>query len=75
MTAGDRLRFALCFFLFLCIALTGITGYLQVRLDLHRFVLHKYAAYASLWATGLHIFAHWKKVRGYIRKMTGRQVS
>jgi hypothetical protein len=61
--------FALCFLLFLCIALTGLTGYLQVKLDLHRFVFHKYLAYSTLFLTALHIIIHWKKVKGYVKRL------
>ena len=61
--------FALCSLLFLCIALTGLTGYLQVKLDLHRFVFHKYLAYSTLVLTGLHVIIHWKKVKGYVKRL------
>lgn len=56
-----ELKTALCTLLFFCIALTGLTGYLQVKLDLHRFVLHKYAAYGSLILTLMHTLINWKK--------------
>ena len=65
--------FYLCTFLFACIALTGLTGYLQVKLDLHRFVLHKYAAYTSLAATLLHTAAKWRTILGYIKKFRNRK--
>ena len=59
----------LCAALFACIALTGLTGYVQVRFDLHRFIFHKYLAYTSLILTGLHVVYNWKKVAGYIKAL------
>ena len=64
-----NISFALCFLLFLCIALTGLTGYLQVKLDIHRFVFHKYLAYSTLSLTLLHILLNWKKVWGYVKRL------
>jgi hypothetical protein len=64
-----NVSFALCSLLFLCIALTGLTGYLQVKLDIHRFVVHKYLAYSSLSLTFLHILINWKKVWGYVKRL------
>ena len=64
-----NISFALCLLLFLCIALTGITGYLQVKLDLHRFVFHKYLAYSTLFLTLLHVIINWKKVWGYVKRL------
>ena len=63
------ISFALCLLLFLCIALTGLTGYLQVTLDLHRFVYHKYLAYSTLFLTVLHTLINWKKVWGYVKRL------
>ena len=69
-----RFSFYLCMFLFACIALTGLTGYLQVKLDLHRFVLHKYAAYTTLAATLLHTATRWRTILGYIKNFRNRKV-
>lgn len=63
-----KVSFCLCTLLFFSIALTGLTGYLQVRLDLHRFVFHKYLAYTTLILTLLHVGLHWNRIRGYVKQ-------
>ena len=68
------INFLICVLLFFCIGVTGFTGYLQVRLDLHRFVFHKYFAYASLIFTCLHMLINWKKIKAFIRQFTGRHI-
>jgi len=68
------LSFTLCVLLFICIGVTGLTGYLQVRLDLHRFVLHKYFAYASLIFTCLHMLINRTKIKAYMKRLAGRQI-
>jgi hypothetical protein len=65
------INFLICVLLFFCIGVTGFTGYLQVRLDLHRFVFHKYFAYASLIFTCLHMLINWKKIKAFIRRFSG----
>jgi hypothetical protein len=66
------ISFILCLLLFFCIALTGLTGYLQVSLDIHRFVLHKYLAYSTLSLTLLHLLVNRKKVIGHISRFLHR---
>ncbi len=60
-----------CLLLFLVAALTGLTGYLQVRLDLHRFVPHKYLAYSTLLLTLLHVVLNGKKVIRVLKRIFG----
>ncbi len=64
--------FASCMLLCVCVAGAGLTGYLQVQLDLHRFVFHKYLAYASLVLMIIHMAFNWKKITGSLRKLFRR---
>ncbi len=60
-------RFVISVLLLACIAVAGLTGYLQVRLDLHRFVLHRYFAYAGLLLTAVHCMINGSRIAGYLR--------
>ena len=60
-------RFIISVLLLVCIAVAGLTGYLQVRLDLHRFVLHRYFAYAGLILTAVHCMINGSRISGYRR--------
>lgn len=69
-----NINFLVCVLLFFCIGVTGFTGYLQVRLDLHRFIFHKYFAYASLIFTCLHLLFNWKTIKTYLKRPGGGQL-
>ncbi|MFN3531178.1 MAG: hypothetical protein ACK41Q_01480 [Candidatus Brocadia sp.] len=44
------------------LSITGIVGYVQSRLELRRFVPHRYFAYVTLILAALHVFLNWGKV-------------
>ncbi|MCP4717524.1 MAG: hypothetical protein GY868_20575 [Deltaproteobacteria bacterium] len=62
------MRVVISLLLLLVAALTGLTGYLQVRLDLHRFVPHKYLAYSTLLLIALHVGLNAGKMIGVVKK-------
>jgi len=45
-----------------------ITGLLQVRFALHRFIYHRYGAYLLIFLAVIHVFANWKKISGFIKR-------
>jgi len=63
-----NISFFLCIILLVCVAVTGLAGYIQTKLDLHRFVLHKYFAYCTLCITVLHVAANWRKIRKQLQQ-------
>ena len=56
------------FLLILAVCVTGVLGYLQSELELRRFVLHRYAAYATLVLTAVHVALKWGRLWRYIRE-------
>lgn len=47
-------RKIISYLLLFLLAAAGLTGWLQVTLDIHRFVLHKWLAYATLIVAAVH---------------------
>ena len=54
----------LIIFLFLILMLisTGISGFIQVKLDLHRTTIHKFSAYSTLSLAAIHVLLHLKEI-------------
>jgi hypothetical protein len=71
-----RLEVAVSILLLVSIGVTGLSGYLQSELELRRFVPHRYAAYATLALTVVHILLSggkiWRRIRGTIRPTRDR---
>ena len=53
--------------LMVAVCVTGLLGYFQSELELRRFVPHRYAAYATLILTAVHVSLKWDKVWRYLR--------
>ena len=49
----------------------SISGLVQLRFELHRFIYHIYGAYAVILLTVVHIFANWRKFAGFWRRRFG----
>ena len=52
----------ICLFLIMMLMSTGISGVIQVKLDLHRTTIHKYSAYSTLSLSAIHILLHFKEI-------------
>ncbi len=50
-----KLRKIISWTLMVLLVAAGFTGWLQTRLDLHRFILHQWLAYAVLALTAAHV--------------------
>lgn len=44
-----------------------ITGLIQLRFELHRFIYHIYGAYLIIALAVAHVFTNWRKVLGFIK--------
>lgn len=62
----EDIHYLISILLIVAISITGISGYVQSRLELRRFVPHRYFAYATLLLTALHVFLNWRKVWRYL---------
>lgn len=51
--------------LLISLILTGITGYIQSKLDLRKFIPHRYFAYITLLLAIVHIVFNIKKIYHY----------
>jgi hypothetical protein len=54
--------------LLLSLCVTGLLGYVQSELELHRFVPHRYAAYATLILAAIHVATNASKLWHYVLK-------
>lgn len=54
--------------LLFAVVITGATGYIQSRLELRKFVPHRYFAYATLCLAAVHVYLNAPKVWRYIRR-------
>lgn len=52
----------ICLFLILMLISTGISGFIQVKLDLHRTTIHKFSAYSTLSLAAIHVLLHLKEI-------------
>ncbi len=62
------ISFIVCFLLILALAVTGISGFIQVKLDLHRTTIHKFSAYSTLSLSLVHILINFRKFINYAKK-------
>ncbi len=62
------LNYIVSILLLLSITLAGATGYIQARLDLRRFVPHRYFAYITLALAAIHVYLHAPQVWHYLRR-------
>ena len=51
-----------CLLLILMLMSTGISGFIQVKLDLHRTTIHKFSAYSTLSLAAIHVLLHFKEI-------------
>lgn len=63
---GTKLNYVISALLILAVSFTGATGYLSARLDLNRFLPHKYGAYATLLLVALHLVFNFKKLARFL---------
>lgn len=61
-----------CLFLILLLMGTGISGFIQVKLDLHRTTIHKFSAYATLSLAAIHIILHFKEIINRVKNLFKR---
>lgn len=61
-----------CLFLILMLVSTGISGYIQVKLDLHRSTIHTYSAYTALSLAAVHVLLHLKGMVNRIKNLFKR---
>ena len=66
------LTLIVCLLLILTLIINGISGFIQVRLDLHRTTIHKYSAYSTLSLSLIHIVLHFNKLIAYIKNVLRR---
>ena len=52
--------------LIMAVCVTGLLGYFQSELELRRFIPHRYAAYATLVLTAIHVSLKWERIWRYI---------
>jgi len=64
----EDINYLVSFLLLLSICFTGITGYIQSRLELRRFVPHRYFAYVTLGLAAVHVCLNAGKLWRYIRR-------
>lgn len=63
-----ELKYILSLLLALLLGLTAATGFIQVALDLNRFIFHKYFAYLTVFLTGVHVYLNREAVVSYLRR-------
>lgn len=68
----EDVNYIVSFLLLLAICVTGMTGYLQSRLELRRFVPHRYFAYVTLALAAIHVCLNVGKLWRYIRRKLKR---
>jgi len=69
----------MCLFLILMLMSTGISGFIQVKLDLHRTTIHKFSAYATLSLAAIHdlsptihVSLHFKEILNRVKNLFRR---
>jgi DMSO/TMAO reductase YedYZ heme-binding membrane subunit len=62
------LNYPVSLLLLLFLAATGLAGYIQVRLDLHRFVYHRWLAYGTLVLGAVHLLFNIRKLVRYLTR-------
>ena len=70
----EDVNYIVSFLLLLAICVTGMTGYLQSRLELRRFVPHRYFAYVTLGLAAVHVALNTGKIYRHLRrKLKGKK--
>jgi SagB-type dehydrogenase family enzyme len=64
----QRLGVIVSLTLLVVISATFLTGFVAAALDLNRFVLHKYAAYATIGVAAIHVALHWRLLVAQVRR-------
>ena len=59
----------ICLFLILMLMSTGISGFIQVKLDLHRTTIHKFSAYFTLSLAAIHVLLHFKEIVNRVKNL------
>jgi len=62
----------ICLFLILMLMSTGISGFIQVKLDLHRTTIHKFSAYSTLSLAAIHVSLHFKEIINRVKNLFRR---
>ena len=47
---------------------TGITGLIQIKLDLHHFIYHRYLAYGTLFLSAVHVSFNFRNLFRYLTR-------
>ncbi len=64
----QRFSVVVSLLLLLVISLTFLSGFISSSLDLNRFILHRYAAYATIAIAAVHVALHWRLLIAQVRK-------
>ena len=59
-------------FLILMLISTGISGFIQVKLDLHRTTIHKFSAYSTLSLAAIHVLLHFEEIVNRVKNVFKR---
>lgn len=59
--------------LILSVPLTGLTGLIQAKLDLHGFVPHRYFAYTTLFLASVHVILNFGALTKYVKTKLRRK--
>ncbi len=62
----------ICLFLILMLMSTGISGFIQVKLDLHRMTIHKFSAYFTLSLAAIHVLLHFEEIVNRVKNVFKR---
>jgi hypothetical protein len=62
----------ICLFLILMLMSTGISGFIQVKLDLHRTTIHKFSAYFTLSLAAIHVLLHFEEIVNRVKNVFKR---
>lgn len=66
------ISFLVSVFLLFAISFTGTTGLIAHKLDLHRFWVHKYGAYCTLFLAFVHVSLNFRQLINYVRHRFSR---
>lgn len=64
---GSDFNYLVSVFLIVSVILTGLTGLIAAELELHRFVPHKYFAFATLFLVSVHLYFNLPKLLRYLK--------
>jgi SagB-type dehydrogenase family enzyme len=63
-----RFNVSISLALLVVVVVTFLTGFVAAALDLNRFALHKYAAYAAIGLAAIHVVLHWRSLTAQVRR-------